>query len=181
MATSEGINLLKTKTAGSSDIALLERKLRMASFITLGIVCTVSVSLVLAYVFVRNQKTQLTAEKQQYTSVVAAGATKEAYVFSVKERVAVVGNVIASQINWAKVLGDITQIANPSLIASVSTDSERNVTVSVNAPSIEEAATMVGALMRLVDEKQAKVPRLLSLQLDKDGMVRFDVMFTPVF
>jgi sensor histidine kinase regulating citrate/malate metabolism len=181
MSNPNTINLIRTKTSSSPQIEAIESSLRRSSYILLSSVLVVSVVLGSLYVLFLNEKQNLQAEQNELTNEITQQKAKEAAFVAIKERVLLVDKVMGTQRPWSKLLDIIALFANPINLTHVSVEDNTKAVITMKNISVDEILGISQALMNQVIENRVNNPQLLSLQLNKDGLLDVSLSFFPIF
>ncbi len=173
------INLLKTKTSLTPELITLMEKLRVGSFVAIGVVLVVGFLIAMSPLFLTGERNSLLEAKKQLVAAIAADARKEGLFLSVKDRIPVVDRAIQSEKPWGQILDMVGSIILPPKLLSLAVDDHYVVFLNVKAGSVEEIAGWINSIIDLVSQKRIRSPQLVSLQLTKEGSMLVSFSFIP--
>ena len=179
MPSTGNINLLKTETTLPAAVQALQKQLRSVSIVVTGITVAVGLLVAATYGGIRLRHSLLTGNKGKLTQQINSQSQKEGIFLSLKARTDVVGNIMSVQKSWIPLLEALITVSLPPKLSSVIIDEEGKASIVIRAESLEEAASATSGLLRLNGERVVRLPQLVSLTLDKDGIVRLVFAFFP--
>lgn len=177
----DDINLLKTKTGLSPQLAALAEKLRVASLVALVFLLLLGIVVTSSFILVTSRYRALEAEKVRLSRQITADSHKEGLLMAVKHRAAIVEKALASLLPWGTALDMVERIALLSTISSVTVDEVGEVTILLKLVSLNDALNLVRSVMALTEEQALRRPKLTALSLQEDGYVELGISFLPVF
>jgi hypothetical protein len=181
MSTLASINLLKSQTPLSPQVALFEQKMKYTSLVCLVISLIIGVLTFSVWGVVSLQKSNLSSENSRLITAVNSMSEKEGIFISLKERLKVVTGVLANQKKWSPAIDNIFAIAPAANISTVDFSPQGNLSMTTTVKSIDEAFGVVNTVLSQATAKALKNPTLESLRLDKDGSVKMIISFAPIF
>ena len=181
MATSNTINLIRTKTSNSPQLDTIEVSLRRSGFI--GIILFLSAGLFIGvlYMLFSAEQQNLEAQRQVYDSRITKDQTIEGFFRSIKDRTRIVSSTMNNQRPWAKLLDEVAIFAPPNVLSDISVDNQNKIIVSVNTASLDAFLPVVDAMISEAQAKHLISPQLISFQISKSGSILASFSFTAVF
>lgn len=174
------INLLRSKTRYSPEVALLVGQLRRISyFVVFGVLIT-GVAVASIYFYLQLSLTSLLNRKSQLISEVKANARKETLYRDLKAELKVAAQALSVQKKWDSTVKTILSLAGPTSISSLSVDDAGQLAMNAKTDTIEEAGGLVGSIVSLIGQNKIKDPVLQNFEVDKAGGVRMLISFTPI-
>lgn len=181
MAPLSGINLIRTKTNLSPQLGAIEQSLRQTAYVGLSLFLCVGVIVGVLYVLFSQEKNRLDDTKQQLVAHVTGSAQKEAMYVAIKSRIHIVGSAIGNQKPWSQLLDRVQSFITPPQLTDISVDDQNNITLTVQASSLEQLATVAQALIDEAKAKRVVNPQLGSFQISNTGKISSTFTFLAVF
>lgn len=175
-----GINLLRTDSSLSSRETVL---LKRTKFISIGLLLfSIALGLLVASAFIIAQMRLNDAEHARTTLLrrIAIQARKEVLLRTLKERMPSADKVIASQYPWENILNQISTIAIPPFLQTVSINEKSMITLGVVATTFEEIEQMTQRLLELSQSGSIMSPTLVSIRSLQSGNYEVYFSFTPL-
>lgn len=179
MPTAGDINLLRTKTRLSPEALVLADRLRVVSWVSIGITLVVGIVTGLLFLEFQRERDAVAVEKKQALSVIAANARKETLYNSLKDKIPQVTKALNSEKPWGQILDTVSTVALPPKLLSVSVDDRQVVLLSLKTTSFDDAAAWIASVIDLAGRKSIRSPQLVSLQLSKEGNILLSLSFIP--
>lgn len=180
MSNSE-INLIKRDVSSFRKLSVIEDKLRLVVWWSLGILFVVGVAIGISYFVISAKTKSLEAKKIELTRQINLQNIKEGILLSLKERTAIAGKALDAAKPWGKLFTLLTTIADESNYAALSIEESGRVTTVMNLASIDDAVNVVSNVIILVGEKSLRSPQLVSFVFKEDTSVQISLSFNPIF
>ena len=181
MASNSDINLLAVKTNKIINLSGIEKEFKRVSYFLLILLIFTGIGTAIFFTIAKNQQQSLLREKESLISIIKNDLIKEGLYLSVKERVAVAGNVTKILKPWDKAIEYALDLASPPDLSSISLDENQLITLQINAGSIDTALEIINSLSKMFSDKKIINPRLVSLSLGGDEKVALSVAYTVRF
>lgn len=178
---SSDINLLKAKTILSPQLIAMEGQLRSASLVLLFALFLSGMVSGIGYVIIRRQHNRLVVQQQSLMTAIGTQIRKEGFYVSLKDRLAIIGNILKGQRSWLGVLDLIDRVTEARAKTSFTVNEGDQVSLTITNATLEDTFTMVERILLEVADKTIANPILESIQYQKDGTVRVSLTFTPIF
>lgn len=179
MAPSATINLIRKAPTVSPQYTALEQSItRIAVVATIVLIVAGSIT-ASVYFYVNGQKTALEDTKLQLLRDISSQSEKEVLHISLKDRADIVGDAFAKQMEWQHVYDMVLSIAAPPVLQGFNLDDTNEMSVNLQATTIEEAEKMVQIVKDLFSRNEIAKPMLASFQLGKDEGIRVSITFYP--
>jgi len=176
----ETINLFKSKAVTEKFVDAGVQLKRMSFFALVALIGTGALVGML-YVAVRTTYENRVSEKERLSQTLRQYNTREGLFLSVKERVGVVKKVDATRKPWVQILDATARVVTPPSLQAIVQDTEDRMALNIKVASLEETVAMAQTVLALHDENRIKSPQLISLTINKDGVIQFGFSFIPVF
>lgn len=180
-ASSNTINLIRTKTGGSSQYDAVFESLRRAATAGLWLFLLAAFALGASYYYFYTEQGRLAKQRSELYFRVNQARNKEGLLISIKERTAIVDRVLAAQKPWADMLDLLGTIVVPPALSTISVDDQNKIVVGITAPSIDDIVEPMERFVEYAREGKIRIPQILSVQFDKNGKVTVSLVFTAPF
>lgn len=180
MDAENSINLLTPRAKVSPQLTTVGDVLAKWSMVGLVALLLVSTLTTVFYFIVKARYTALVARRDQLRSRIVAEIGKEGLLVSVRDRARIAEKLLTGQTNWAALLERMNQIAPQPTLSSIVVDENRSVVLNTKLGAIEDAFPILTGLLGDVEAKKIFSPRIVSFQLDKDGLIKMVVSFVPI-
>ncbi len=174
------INLIKTKTSSSPQLEALEAVLKKISFGGLLALIISSVAVGGLFFYLRAQKEQLEGTKATLTQSITQNTNKEGLLLSIRQRISIIDKIQANKSPAGPLFDILGTVVSPSQLFGLALDDHNEAIVTIHVKSIDDVVTIVDLLLKAVEEKQAKSPKLVSLTLARDGTIEVALSFVTV-
>lgn len=178
---SSDINLLKAKTMLSPQLLAIEGQLRTASLAAVVLLVLTGMFFGVGYTILRRQRAALVSQKQSLMTTIDGELRKEGFYASLKDRLAIISNILQGQRSWLGVLDLIDRITASGARTSFTVNENDEVSLTVTNETLEDTFGVVERVLGEVSEKKIASPILESVQYQKDGTVRVSLTFVPIF
>ncbi len=175
------INLINSKTGFSPQLLLIEDSIRRASRVAIVLFLLIGLSLGGLYMYFSSKKESLERTRMELRSEITANKNREGLLTSIKDRTRIVERVSTSQRPWVRMLNLLGEVAAPPVLAGVSVNEGGVIETTIQGSSFDELASPVTSLISTALDGKIKNPVLRSVQVGKDGTVRFSITFSMVF
>ncbi len=180
-AASNTINLIRTKTSGTSQYDPIFESLRKSATVGLWLFLVASMALGGVYYYFYAEQGRLEKERAELYLRVNQAKNKEGLLISIKERTKIVDKVLAAQKPWADMLDLLGTVVVPPQLSSISVDEQNEVVVGITGESIDDIVEPMESFIAFAQQGKIRNPKILSVQFDKDGSVTVSLAFTAPF
>jgi hypothetical protein len=181
MATSNTINLIKTKTIATPEHEAITASLRRSGYIMLIILISLGLLTGVLYTLFSAEENNLINQKKEYMSRVESDREIEGFFRSIKERTRIVRLTIASKKPWSQLLTQVQSVVSPPILTNIAVDNKDTVIITVTSPSVDTILPIVNTLMNQAQGGRIRQPNLVSLQILKTGSVTALFSFIAMF
>lgn len=174
------INLLRAKTGHSAEFDVIAVNLRRVGVLTTLLVIVLGILLGSGYTVLRMQLLSLAEQKKQLITELTGKARKETLLLVLKNQIGLTKKVLETQKPWGAVAESVFRIASPPALSSFILDEKQEMTMQIQAGSIEEAADIIGRTMKEFSQNHINNPMLQQLSFSGKGKVEMTLSFIPV-
>ncbi len=175
------INLIRSKTSGSSQYETVFESLRRASMIALWVfLFTAAIAGGLYYYYINEQKA-LEQERGELRLRVDQAKIKEGLLISIKDRTKIVERVLAAQRPWADMLDLVGTAVVPPELSAISVDEQNKVALNITAAAIDDIIKPIDMFIEFAKSGKVRNPQLSSVQFNKNGTVTVSLSFIAPF
>ncbi len=178
MGQRKSINLFDTKASLSPSWQLVEKYLVIIRQYLLGFVCIVGMLLVVVYGVIRMRTQQLDVEQKQLSQTIQNQNMKEGLLLALRARITSLKRILDVQFSVAPYIDTTLLLARPPLLTSFSIGEKNTVQISVELPTIQEAVSLMEAVVKLVEEHRIRTPNLTSLTVNKNGSIMMGITYS---
>ena len=171
MESVHSINLFRRSVTYSPFLAVIDRYLVMIRYILLGAVVLVGAVTLSVYLYTSRGVARLTVERARLLASITQNKEKESMLMALRARINSLSKILKNQISIAPYIDTTLTLAHPPVLTSFSLGTGNTVQISLTIPTIDDAVTIVGAIITMNAEKKISNPILTSLALDKSGKV----------
>lgn len=175
-----GINLLRTDSSLSNKETVLLKRTRFVSIVLLGAAIAAGFFVASAFLAAQMRLTYLENSRTNVLRRISFQAKKEVLLKTLKERMPSADKVIDSQYSWEHILNQISDIATPPTLQTVSIDEKSMITLGVVVPTFEEIEAMTQRLLELSDSGSLQSPKIHSIRSLQSGNYEVYLGFIPL-
>ena len=132
------------------------------------------------FFYLRSQKDQLDRTKTTLSQSIQQNTNKEGLLLSIKQRVVIVDKIIGTQNPIGSLFDTLGIVVSPSQLTALTLDEHAEAVLTIHVKSIDDVITIVDSLLKAVQEKHARAPKLLAMTLTRDGTIEVSLSFVPV-
>ena len=180
MVTTGSINLIHSKANENPHLDAITSVLRRVSYAAVITLVLSGILVGAIYAFLQASSTQLEIKNDTLKATVSGDSPKEGILLAIKQRIAVIDKIMASQKDMDKLFGIISEITPVGNLKSLSIDDNNKTTISVQVATISDAVTMVDTLLNLATSGSVTKASLLTFSLTKDQGFNISFSFVPI-
>lgn len=174
------INLLKTKSnLSGTDRIILQQLNRFASGIAI-FTFIVGVIICSTFIFLKLRLSSLENKRTTITRSISQQARKQILLLAIRDRLPVIEKAIDTQYPWDRVIGDLSVIASPPALKSLTVGQNTTITLRAHANSLEEIGQMVESTIALTQAKKIMQPQIISLSASAEEGLDITLSLVPV-
>lgn len=177
--SSTNINLISTKTELPEQLVAITIHLRKAGVMVVLASLTLGLFFGIGLTVLRLRVATLTKERDTVVARIQSSSRKESIYSVLIKQSAVALKVLASVKPWDSIVDQINAIAPEPQFISASVSEKQDLTMTIQAPSVEEAIVAVETVTSLSQQKKIHNSVLESLEMGPDGKVKLIISFTP--
>jgi hypothetical protein len=174
------INLLKTKSGLSGEERLiLQQVWRIARGVAI-ITFLLGVAIATAFIVMRLRLASLEDKRTAISRSISQQARKQILLLAIHDRLPVIEKAIGTQYPWDRVIGDLSVIASPPRLKSLTVGQNTTITLRAHANTLEEVGQMVESTIALTKAKKIMKPQIVSLAVSDVGGLDISFSLVPV-
>ncbi len=177
MYETDSINLLRTKTGISPKLTAIGKELKMVSIILSTVVVVLGLLTAVAYIILNNNYQEHRGVKKQMEASIISESKKEGLYISIQDRLRSIEHILTNAYPWDNALTSLLAIASPNQIKSIAIDQDKQVSMRIDAETIEEARRIIENIVTHIQQRSIVKPNLTRLQLDPEGKMHMSLSF----
>ena len=178
MGQEKSINLFDTKASLTPVWQTVEKYLLVIRQYLLGFVLAIGIVLVVTYGVIRIRTMQLDTDQKQLSQTIQNQSAKEGQLVILRARITSLKKILDAQLSVAPYIDTTLLLARPPSLTSFSIGELNTVQISVAFPAVDQAVSMMEAVVRLVEENKIRNPNLTSLTVGKDGSIMMGITYS---
>lgn len=177
----KSINLIPTTIENTPELAVFFGILQKVTVGSLMLLIGSGLIVAGTFAYFSAVHTRLLGEKDRIVATINQQSIKEGLLLSAKQRIEVIDKIVAAQKHFTTLFAIVGDLRAVGILTSLTLDDTDTATMTVLVNTIEDAVSLVDALLAHEKSHTLTKPALASFALSKDGGFALSVSFVPKF